>query len=187
MRYKPEHKDETHRRIVEVASREFREGGFNGIGIAALMKKLNLTHGGFYAHFDGKDGLIAEAISASFDQMDHEIERVMAQSGLPGLIELYLSMAHVDHPGLGCPVPALASEVITQREDLVALFSERLSKRIELLAGEVPGETSTERLELATFMFSAMVGAVTTARASVDPDVRARVLETTKRRLLNLI
>src|SRR6476661_5599379 len=44
-------------RIVDVASRLFREKGFDGIGVADLMKEAGLTHGGFYGHFESKDHL----------------------------------------------------------------------------------------------------------------------------------
>src|SRR3954467_5564449 len=48
-------------RIVETAAQLFRERGFDGIGVADLMKEAGLTHGGFYGHFSSKDDLIAEA------------------------------------------------------------------------------------------------------------------------------
>src|SRR5437773_5173125 len=48
-------------RIVEAAAQLFRERGFEGIGVADLMKEAGLTHGGFYGHFSSKDDLIAEA------------------------------------------------------------------------------------------------------------------------------
>src|SRR5437764_1715220 len=48
-------------RIVETAAQLFRERGFEGIGVADLMKEAGLTHGGFYGHFSSKDDLIAEA------------------------------------------------------------------------------------------------------------------------------
>src|SRR5216110_618794 len=48
-------------RIVEAAAHLFRERGFEGIGVADLMKEAGLTHGGFYGHFSSKDDLIAEA------------------------------------------------------------------------------------------------------------------------------
>src|SRR3954453_2493004 len=48
-------------RIVEAAAQRFRERGFEGIGVADLMKEAGLTHGGFYGHFSSKDDLIAEA------------------------------------------------------------------------------------------------------------------------------
>ena len=55
MRYEPDHKERTHRRIVKSASRQFRREGINGPGVAKLMKASGLTHGGFYKHFASKD------------------------------------------------------------------------------------------------------------------------------------
>ena len=48
-------------RIVEAAAQLFRERGFDGIGVADLMKEAGLTHGGFYGQFSSKEDLIAEA------------------------------------------------------------------------------------------------------------------------------
>src|SRR2546423_10879598 len=48
-------------RIVETAAQRFRERGFEGIGVADLMKEAGLTHGGFFGQFSSKEDLIAEA------------------------------------------------------------------------------------------------------------------------------
>ena len=48
-----------HDRIVTIASALFRERGFDGVGIADLMEKAGLTHGGFYHHLASKEALIA--------------------------------------------------------------------------------------------------------------------------------
>src|SRR5690349_23229234 len=48
-------------RILDAATARFRERGFEGIGVADLMKEAGLTHGGFYGHFGSKEDLIAEA------------------------------------------------------------------------------------------------------------------------------
>jgi TetR/AcrR family transcriptional repressor of nem operon len=61
MRYSRQHKDETHNRLLKKAAEEFRRNGVQGTGIAPLMGRLGLTHGGFYAHFDSKNELIAQA------------------------------------------------------------------------------------------------------------------------------
>ena len=45
-------KEATHERIVETAARAIRRSGYNGTGVADIMKEAGLTHGGFYAHFD---------------------------------------------------------------------------------------------------------------------------------------
>ena len=46
-------------KILDVAGRLFRERGFDGIGLADIMKRAGLTHGGFYGHFASKDDLAA--------------------------------------------------------------------------------------------------------------------------------
>ncbi len=47
--------------IVHQAARLFRERGFDGIGVAELMKNAGFTHRGLYGHFDSNEQLIAEA------------------------------------------------------------------------------------------------------------------------------
>src|SRR5437762_8023034 len=50
-------------KILDVAGTLFRERGYDGIGVADIMKHAGLTHGGFYGHFDSKDDLAAEITS----------------------------------------------------------------------------------------------------------------------------
>ena len=49
---------ESRERIIDAAGALFREKGFDGIGVADIMKAAQLTHGGFYGHFASKDDLI---------------------------------------------------------------------------------------------------------------------------------
>jgi len=55
-------------KIVEVASILFRKHGFEGIGVADIMKAAGLTHGGFYGHFNSKDDLAAEACTRALSR-----------------------------------------------------------------------------------------------------------------------
>src|SRR5260370_7721743 len=52
---------ENRERIIDAAGALFREKGFDGIGVADIMKAAQLTHGGFYGHFASKDDLVAQA------------------------------------------------------------------------------------------------------------------------------
>src|SRR3712207_414865 len=61
VRYAKGHKEETRRRIIDTASRLFREKGVERVGLDEIMREAGLTHGGFYAHFPSKEHLIAEA------------------------------------------------------------------------------------------------------------------------------
>src|SRR5712691_9779483 len=115
MRYSADHKKETRDRIVREASRHFRRRGGKGLAIADLMRKLELTHGGFYKHFDSKQELLAEAIAKGFDETEaglmDAIGNAKPGSELKTIIEHYLSLEHCANPAEGCPVAALASEI----------------------------------------------------------------------------
>jgi len=47
--------------VIDVASRLFREHGFDGIGLKDLMKGAGLTQGAFYKQFASKADLAAQA------------------------------------------------------------------------------------------------------------------------------
>ena len=64
-RYGATHKADTHRRILDAAGRLFRTEGFAATGIAKVMAAADLTVGGFYAHFAGKESLLAEVLTQS--------------------------------------------------------------------------------------------------------------------------
>src|ERR1700689_277040 len=103
MGYSKAQKARTHKRIVAIASRRFREKGLAGVGIAELMKEAGLTVGGFYKHFDSSDDLVAEALSSAFGGWQRRVDA--AKSGgpsvsLPRLIDDYLNEAHRES-GLG--------------------------------------------------------------------------------------
>src|SRR3954452_12979212 len=105
MKVSREQAAENRERIVESAARLFRERGFDGIGVADLMKAAGLTHGGFYGHFASKEDLMAQAcargLDASQDAMGKAIERDGANA-LSVIASAYLSPTHRDHPGEGC-------------------------------------------------------------------------------------
>ena len=58
-------------RILDTAGQLFCERGFEGIGVADMMKAAGLTHGAFYGHFSSKEDLIAQACARAFSR-SHE-------------------------------------------------------------------------------------------------------------------
>ena len=81
MRHSKAEKAKTHKRIVAIASRRFREEGLAGIGIADLMKEAGLTVGGFYKHFNSRDALVAEAVGCALELWKRQVDA--AASGGP--------------------------------------------------------------------------------------------------------
>lgn len=174
-------KAKTHKRIVSIASRKFREEGLAGVGIAELMKEAGLTVGGFYKHFDSRDDLVAEAVSSAFGGWKRRVEA--AASGGPPvslakLIDSYLSAAHRDDPGTGCAFSALAPEIARSDKRTRAVTSEQVENDIQLIAGLLPDEDKRTARSPAILTFSALVGAMSLARAVSDDTLSREILET---------
>jgi TetR/AcrR family transcriptional regulator, transcriptional repressor for nem operon len=96
---------------------------------AELMKEAGLTVGGFYKHFDSRDELVAEAVSAAFGIWQRQKEA--AESGgkplsFATLIDDYLSDVHGKNPGTGCAFRALAPEIARSDKWIRALSSEQV-------------------------------------------------------------
>src|SRR6202047_1738188 len=114
MGYSKAQKEKTHKRIVAIASKRFREKGLAGFGIAELMKEAGLTVGGFYKHFDSRDDLVAEAVSSAFGGWKRRVDAAKAGGpsvSLAKLINDYLNEAHRDNPGAGCAFSTLGPEI----------------------------------------------------------------------------
>ena len=95
MRITKEKRQENHDRIVAIAAEMFRERGFDGVGVADLMEKAGMTHGGFYNHFASKEALIAEASAKGFIETSERY----AGYGVSEVIDAYISRQHRDTRG----------------------------------------------------------------------------------------
>ena len=115
MRYRPEHKLETHQKIVKDASRRVRAEGLNGAAVSAVMKDAGLTHGGFYKHFGSKDDLLLESLREGFREIEdilvHAAEQSPPGEAWKAIVKTYLSLELCDHPERGCPLAALSPEL----------------------------------------------------------------------------
>jgi len=167
----PSRKELTHDRIVETAARVLRDSGFHGVGVADIMKRSGLTHGGFYAHFPSREALLAEALERAGQDSRARLQRSIAAaqakgaSPFRGLVENYLSDRHLKSPDSGCPVAALASELPRQSGDV----REAAAQRVQSLIANV-GTTLAEGQapEVAGLVASQLVGALQIARTLGD-------------------
>src|ERR1700721_3459024 len=116
MRYSPEHKAQSHEKILSVAARSFRERGGDSSGIGTVMKKVGPKKRGFYRHFKSKDDLVVEAVARALDETGRGLVEVAKSvpegRALRAIIERYLSVGHLNSPGTGrvraAPAPELA-------------------------------------------------------------------------------
>src|SRR6201996_4243603 len=79
MRYEKGHKDSTRERIIDVASKQFRENGVAAVGIAGIMGDAGLTNGAFYNHFESKEDLVQAVIAKALDRREERLREVVAE------------------------------------------------------------------------------------------------------------
>ena len=183
-------KTKTHKRIISIASKRFREKGLARVGIAEVMKEAGLTVGGFYKHFDSRDDLVAEAVSSAFGGWKRRVDAAKAGGppvSLAKLIDDYLDEAHRDNPGTGCAFSALAPEIARSDKQTRALTSEQVRNDIQLIAGLLPGKDKSRARSRAILTFSALVGAMSLARAVSDEGLSREILETVGQFLKNSV
>lgn len=184
MRVSQQEKDRSHQRILDSAARLIRERGVDGAGVAEVMKDAGMTAGGFYRHFATKEDLVAAAVDAAFAQSLERLgthdEPALAGDAVVDWERFYLSAVHVDNRGYGCPIPALAGELV-RSPALKAPMSVGVERTIERLAAGLSGSASARRAEAAARV-AIMAGAVMIARAT-DPAIGQFVLDSVRDRL----
>ena len=62
MPYSPEHKQNSREQILSGAMNLFSRKGFSNVSIDEVMAEAGMTRGAFYAHFESKSVLYAEAV-----------------------------------------------------------------------------------------------------------------------------
>jgi TetR/AcrR family transcriptional repressor of nem operon len=184
MRYEKGHKEATRQRIVEIAAAEFRRNGIEGIGVADLMAKAGLTHGGFYSHFKSKDELVRAALEEAASKS--RLRKIAAEGGtLEEIVRTYLRPETRDVPERGCAIAALVSEISRQpmatRKELTGSV-ERLLATIET---RLP-QGARNRRKSAIGIFSVMMGALQLARTVSDKQLSDQILEAGIESALNL-
>ncbi len=188
MRYRPEHKAETHQKIVKDASRRIRTEGITGAAVSAVMKDAGLTHGGFYKHFGSKDDLLAESLSQAFeeiaDRLAHTAEQSKPESAWKAIVKTYLSLEYCDHVEYGCPLPALAPELARADEKMKPQIFEDLKKYRSRMLPFMPGRRTADKERAFFSIFSTMVGAMEIARMMPERAMREKVLGSAREFLL---
>lgn len=188
MRYAPEHKARTHKRIVRNASRQLRAKGLNGSAVTKLMKAAGLTHGGFYRHFGSRDDLVAEAIEESLQELRDRLIAA-AKDAKPGegwkaMVRSYLSLERCDHLGDGCPIAALAPDIARARPAVKRRGSAAILKFRQEILPFMPGKDAEEKATNFLAILSSMVGAIALARTMPEAAVRQRILDRVRDHLL---
>lgn len=166
-------KEASHERIVGAAARAIRRSGYDGTGVADIMKEAGLTHGAFYAHFESREAMLAEAADRAGAESNALAARVIAaappEQALQALMQVYLSKEHLAGIETGCPVSALGSEMPRQSPEVRRAATRRIKEMIDLVARQSPDWGQPGAHERALVTVATMVGTLMLARAVDDP------------------
>lgn len=172
--------EENRQTVIDVASRLFREHGFDGIGLKDLMAGAGLTQGAFYKQFASKDDLVAQASRRALESASSRWSAAAEsnpQNPLSAVIDFYLSAGHCAEKMEGCPVVALGSDAARQGPDVKASFEAGIRDYLQML-GDWVSETDGEKPNSkAMAILSTMVGAVLLSRAVNDEQMSKRFLQ----------
>ncbi|HCS45381.1 MAG TPA: TetR family transcriptional regulator [Pseudomonas sp.] len=170
MRYSASHKLETKEKLLQSSSESAKQSGFSTVGVDGLMKAIGLSGGAFYSHFSSKDELFASIVERELGQSLARLGADQDRGKLERCLKHYLSMAHVEHPGSGCALPALGAEIA--RSDIATRQqAEHWICRLQQSWARILGSDS-----LAWAILSQCVGALVVARMLASPDIQRTVL-----------
>ncbi len=164
---------ENRERIVETASRMFRQDGFDAVGIDTIMNGAGLTHGGFYGHFKSKDDLAAEAVTRALERSFEDQGR---HTTLADLVLGYLSDRHLAHRANGCAVAALGADIVRQGRGVRRGLTAHVRAQLDHFTRLLRYGAAASRRKRAIATLAGMVGALTLARAVDDPILSKEIL-----------
>jgi TetR/AcrR family transcriptional regulator, transcriptional repressor for nem operon len=183
MRYNTEYKEQARAKLVEASGRHAKQHGFTSSGMADLAAAAGVTTGSLYKHFSGKSDLFVAMITAELKRTSDMYGAIDATNpdevsrNLAG----YLSLSHVKHPEMGCPLPSLTPE-IGRSEDAVKLAFEQGVQDIHANVSALTGNSSS-----AWAVMAQNVGAVMIARAMQSEAIQRELLNAVRQAGAQLI
>jgi TetR/AcrR family transcriptional repressor of nem operon len=184
MRYDDNHKARTRARVLAEAAAAIRSKGVERVGVAEVMGGAGLTHGAFYAHFDSKDDLVAQAITHMFDAshawfLKHTEGREPADA-LSNYVDAYLASSHARDRAHGCPIAALSGDLPNLPELARARFTDGTERFVAGFAKLLKAYGAKNADALAWSAMAEMVGALALSRTVSDPERAAEILRNSR-------
>ncbi len=185
VRYAVDRKKKTRARILGAAGKVFRREGYHGAGVDKVMEEAGLTAGGFYAHFDSKQALLAEALEHAAAQAGERL--VPSSEGLSGhewveaFLGRYLSAEHCRGVEDGCPLAALVSEVARADGPVKVRFEALVRGIVSELASHAMAGNSACSEERALAAVAICVGGLGLARCARDAAYSVQILESCRK------
>lgn len=181
--------------VINVASRLFREHGFDGIGLKDLMKGAGLTQGAFYKQFASKEDLAAQASRRAWESVFDRWSAAVAgepEDPLGAVMAFYLSTGHREEKMDGCPLVALGSDAARQGAEVKASFEAGIKAVLDVLDhaiaqtnGSEPNGSDAKSEAMA--VLSTMVGALTLSRVVNDADLAQAFLDAAAKQIREVV
>lgn len=177
-RYDAEHKAHTRQRILDCAGRRLKRDGIDGSGVAALMTDAGLTNGAFYAHFQSKDDLVGHVVAEQLaNQRDVLAALPEGRAALEQFVHEYLSPAHRDDPGAGCPSAALLDEIGRCGEAIRDSYTQGIQSIIGVIATRLSPQDPPAAHTTALGLITVLVATMQIARAVSQREVSDEILK----------
>ncbi|MDJ0738323.1 MAG: TetR/AcrR family transcriptional regulator [Gammaproteobacteria bacterium] len=163
-------KHDTRQRILDIAADLFARQGYDNVSLDALMGHADLTRGAFYAHFDSKQALYAEAVTYAARRSARDGLRHVGDPGTAALAELlraYLDPAHAAGQRSPCPLAFLATDVANREGEVRSAYTRVFRQLGGMIKRALPAR-SRDREERALALAAMMVGGVAIGRALND-------------------
>lgn len=178
MRYDTSHKELTHQRIIDVASRLFKEQGIDATGVAAVMSEAKLTNGAFYAHFASKEALVEEVITHQLQEQIESFQQAPKDiSGVKAIIATYLTKEHRDNCGAGCPSAALLDEIGRRSQSTRKAYGDGMLELADSFQVHFPHLDTEQTRSLVLALMSLLIGTLQLARAMTDESLSDQILK----------
>ena len=172
MRYNERHKERTRLRVLGEAAAAIRTKGAERVSVAEVMAAAGLTHGGFYAHFESKDDLIAQAITHMFDDAHRRFLRLTEgrepAAAIASYVDFYLSPSHRLDRADGCPIATLSGDLPNLSDRARERFTDGTERVVAALAKLAKKLGAKDAEALAWSAFAEMAGALALSRTVSD-------------------
>jgi TetR/AcrR family transcriptional regulator, transcriptional repressor for nem operon len=172
MRYSESHKERTRLRVLGEAAAAIRAKGAERISVAEVMAAAGLTHGGFYAHFDSKDDLVAQAITHMFETMHGRFlsltEGREPAAAVASYVDSYLSPSHRLERASGCPVATISGDLPNLSDRARERFTDGTERWAAALAKLAKKLGAKDAESIAWSAIAEMAGAIALSRTVSD-------------------
>jgi len=176
-RFRSDEKEPVRQKIIRSAGRLFNLHGFAAVSIDQIMAGAGLTRGGFYAYFNSKSELYAEAISLFIKRRREAMNATGANREYPAqLLQRYLSGDSSEDRDTACPLVGFLTDPSLDDTTIRQTHGELLKLIVETLEGGVATGTPRRR-QLALALASLCVGGFMLSRMISDRDLADELRE----------